>query len=79
MNQTIPMFRNRFLNQKLEEVKKWKEEGKSKEEVLNLIDRKILTDEDVEEIYKENSLVNQTVEKNNNSEDLFKIKMKMKL
>lgn len=71
MNQTIPMFRNRFLNQKLEEVKKWKEEGKSKEEVLNLIDRKILTDEDVEEIYKENSLVNQTVEKNNNSEDLF--------
>lgn len=71
MNQTIPMFRNRFLNQKLEEVKKWKEKGKSKEEVLNLIDRKILTDEDVEEIYKENSLVNQTVEKNNNSEDLF--------
>ena len=71
MNQTIPMFRNRFLNQKLEEVKKWKEEGKSKEEVLNLIDRKILTDEDVEEIYKEDSLENHTVEENNNLEDLF--------
>lgn len=58
MNQTIPMFRNRFLNQKLEEVKKWKEEGKSKEEVLNLIDRKILTDEDVDEIYNDGNLNN---------------------
>ena len=71
MNQTIPMFRNRFLNEKLEEVKRWKEEGKSKEEVLRMIDRKILTDEDVEEIYKEDSLENHTVEENNNLEDSF--------
>lgn len=71
MNQTIPMFRNRFLNEKLEEVKRWKEEGKSKEEVLRMIDRKILTDEDVEKIYKEDSLENHTVEENNNLEDSF--------
>ena len=58
MNQTIPMFRNRFLNEKLEEVKRWKEEGKSKEEVLGLIDRKILTDEDVDEIYNNGNLNN---------------------
>lgn len=52
-NQIIPLLRRSKLDGELEKIKKMKEEGKTKEEVLRLIDRRIVITEDVEEIFKD--------------------------
>lgn len=51
--EVVKMFRNGMLNKMLQEVKCWKREGKTKEEVLPLIDRRVLIEEDVEKIFEE--------------------------
>ena len=53
MESYSPMMRRLKLQEELGKIRRWKEEGKSKEEVLSLINRQVATDEDVEEIYKD--------------------------
>lgn len=55
-NQIIPLLRKSKLNGELEKIRKWKKEGKTKEEILNLIDKRIALPEDVEEIFKEENI-----------------------
>lgn len=47
------IFRYVKLKEALDEVTKWKQEGKTKEEVLSIINRQVLDDNDVEKIYQE--------------------------
>lgn len=47
------LFRTVKLNENLEQVRKWKEEGKSREEVLSMMDTRVLAKEDVDKIFFE--------------------------
>ena len=69
MNEIIPLIRKTKLPEFLEQVKKWKAEGKTKEEVFGVMDRRVLTEEDVIKIYDEgnqedNNKTNLSDEKN---------------
>lgn len=63
------MFRIAKLEQLLDEVRRWKQEGKSKEEVLEVIDRRVLVDEDIEKIYEESENFSDNEQNNNFVED----------
>jgi len=42
---------DRFYDQYMEDLQRWRREGKTKEEAKQMIDRRVLTDEDVEKVY----------------------------
>ncbi len=68
-NQIIPLLRNTKLTGELEKIKSWKEEGRTKEEILNLIDRRIVLPEDVEKIFEEQVVqINPETEESNEEE-----------
>ena len=47
------VMRKEKLGEELEKVKQWKKDGKTKEEVLAIMDKRILIEEDIEAIYTE--------------------------
>lgn len=50
-DQLMPMARKFKLEKELEKVMNWKEQGKTKEEVLKIMDKKILVVSDIDKIY----------------------------
>jgi len=53
MNQIMPLMRSSKLKEHLEKIREWKLEGKTKEDVFNIMDRRVVTEEDVIQIYNE--------------------------
>lgn len=60
------MLRNEKLEEELERVKQWKLEGKTKEEILLIMDKRILIEQDIESIFnEEKNFIEDKVEQNN--------------
>lgn len=68
------MFRIGKLEEMLNEVRSWKKEGKTKEEILSLIDRQVLVNEDIEKIFDETEeFSNEDAQDNSNIEEKVEV------
>lgn len=58
------IIREEKLGEVLEIVKQWKREGKTKEEVLEIMDRQVLIDSDIDEIYTDDEIAQENANQN---------------
>ena len=68
------IIREEKLDEVLEIVKQWKREGKTKEEVLEIMDRQVLIDSDIDEIYAEDETIEEPTKERDNQDYLIFLK-----
>ncbi len=68
------IIREAKLDEVLEIVKQWKREGKTKEEVLEIMDRQVLIDSDIDEIYAEDQTTEEPTKEKENQEYIIFLK-----
>lgn len=79
-DQTNPLFRRTRLPQELEKIRKWKEEGKSIDEIFDLIDKRVANRQDIEEIFsneeqKENVEVFEETKENEEKKEIENVEV----
>lgn len=65
----VPIVRDRYLEKEIEKIKRWKEEGITKEEAYEKRDKRIIKMSDIEEIYAEDLKVTEDEKENTNNNE----------